>query len=73
MHPLNAAKVGERVHIQCLGCDCENACRLREMGCVEGNKGKVISNNKSVVLQVGDTRLAISKSLARSILVSLNS
>lgn len=72
MHPLNAAKAGEKVHIQCLGCDCQNACRLRELGCVEGIEGKIISNNANVVLQVGDARLAISKTLARSILVSLN-
>lgn len=72
MHPLNTAKAGEKVHIQCLGCDCQNACRLRELGCIEGIKGKIISNNANIVLQVGDTRLAISKTLARSILVSLN-
>lgn len=72
MHPLNTTKTGEKIFIQCLGCNCQDACRLREMGCVEGIKGKIISNNSNVVLQVGDTRLAISKKLARSILVSLN-
>lgn len=72
MHPLNTTNAGEKVFIKCLGCNCQDACRLREMGCVEGIKGKIISNNSNVVLQVGDTRLAISKKLARSILVSLN-
>lgn len=72
MHPLNATKAGEQVHIQCLGCNCQDACRLREMGCIEGISGKIISNNSNVVLQVGETRLAISKTLARTILVSQN-
>lgn len=72
MHPLNTTKAGEQINIQCLGCDCQNACRLRELGCVEGVKGKIISNNSNIVLQVGDTRLAISEKLARTILVSLN-
>lgn len=72
MHPLNTAKAGEQINIQCLGCDCQNACRLRELGCVEGVKGKIISNNSNIVLQVGDTRLAISEKLARKILVRLN-
>ncbi|MGD8427955.1 MAG: FeoA family protein [Balneolaceae bacterium] len=72
MHPLNTTKAGEKINIQCLGCDCQNACRLRELGCVEGVKGKIISNNSNIVLQVGDTRLAISEKLARTILVSLN-
>ena len=72
MHPLDTTKAGEKIHIKCLGCDCQNACRLRELGCVEGNKGKIISNKSDVVLQIGDTRLAISRKLARTILVSLN-
>lgn len=72
MHPLNTTKAGEKIHIQCLGCDCQDACRLRALGCIEGIKGKIISNNSNVVLQVGDTRLAISKKLACSIFVSQN-
>jgi len=72
MHPLNTTKAGEKIYIQCLGCDCQDACRLRALGCIEGIKGKIISNNSNVVLQVGDTRLAISKKLARSIFVSQN-
>jgi|AntRauTorckE6833_2_1112554.scaffolds.fasta_scaffold22560_3 Fe2+ transport system protein FeoA len=72
MHPLNTTKAGEKIHIQCLGCNCQDACKLRALGCIEGIRGKIISNNSNVVLQVGDTRLAISKHLARHILVSLN-
>jgi Fe2+ transport system protein FeoA len=72
MHPLNTSKAGEKIHIQCLECNCQDACRLRELGCVEGIRGKIISNNSNIVLQVGETRLAISKKLARTILVSQN-
>lgn len=69
MHPLTATKKGEEIDIQCLGCNCEDACRLREMGCVEGLKGKLISNSSKVILQVGDSRLAINAELAHTILV----
>lgn len=69
MHPLTASKKGEEINICCLGCNCQEACRLREMGCVEGVKGKIISNNSKVILQVGKTRLAINAELAHSILV----
>lgn len=69
MHPLSTTKKGEKINIECLGCSCEEACRLRELGCVEGISGKIISNRSNIILQVGDTRLAINKNLARSILV----
>ncbi len=72
MHPLKNSKAGEKIHIRCLGCSCNEACRLREMGCVEGIQGKIISNQSNVVLQLGETRLAINGNLARSILVSPN-
>lgn len=70
MFPLNTTKAGEKVDICCLSCDCQQACRLREMGCVEGSSGKIISNQSRVIVQVGETRLAINSDLARSILVS---
>ncbi len=72
MHPLKNSKAGEKIHIRCLGCTCSQACRLREMGCVEGIRGKIISNQSNVVLQLGETRLAINGNLARTILVSPN-
>ncbi len=72
MHPLKKTKAGEQIHIRCLGCSCKEACRLREMGCVEGTRGKIISNQSNVVLQMGETRLAINGNLARTILVSHN-
>ncbi|HET6527623.1 MAG TPA: FeoA family protein [Balneolaceae bacterium] len=70
MYPLNTSKVGEKVHIKCLGCNCEEACRLRELGCVEGTTGKIVSKQANVILQVGEARLAINGALARTILVS---
>lgn len=72
MYPLKKSKSGETVCIQCLGCSCGEAGRLREMGCVEGNSGTIISNQSDVVLQVGESRLAINGDLARTILVSSN-
>ncbi|MEX2632840.1 MAG: FeoA domain-containing protein [Balneolales bacterium] len=69
MHPLTAAILGEEIDIQCLACSSQNACKLREMGCVEGLKGKLISNGSKIIFQVGETRLAISTQLAHTILV----
>lgn len=69
MFPLSTSKVGEVISIQCLGCSNEDACRLRELGCVEGVNGTIISKQQHVILQVGETRLAINGDLARSILV----
>jgi Fe2+ transport system protein FeoA len=70
MLPLNVTKSGEKVDICCLDCSCDDACRLRELGCVEGVSGKIISNQSNVILQVGETRLAINGKLARRILVN---
>jgi Fe2+ transport system protein FeoA len=42
------------------------------MGCVEGNRAYIISNKNNVILQVGQTRLAINSKLARKILVLPN-
>lgn len=69
LHPLSHSKTGEKISIKCLSCSCEEACRLRELGCVEGIDGRIISNQSNVILQVGETRLAINKKLAHSILV----
>lgn len=72
LHPLSTTKAGEKINIKCLGCSCEEACRLRELGCVEGISGRIISNRSSVIVQVGETRLAIDRKLANSILVHLS-
>jgi Fe2+ transport system protein FeoA len=70
MIPLSALQAGDIVSISCLGCAMDQACRLREMGCAEGAMARVVSINKDVILQIGDTRLAIDSMLARMILVS---
>tara|TARA_R110000868_G_scaffold294140_3_gene554762 strand:+ start:9561 stop:9779 length:219 start_codon:yes stop_codon:yes gene_type:complete len=70
MHPLNTSKEGEEVIVRCLDCHCDDVCRLNELGCVEGANGRIISNQKNIILQVGEARLAITETLAKSILVS---
>ena len=70
MHPLSNSKEGEQVVVRCLECNCEDVCRLNELGCVEGANGRIISNQKNVILEVGSTRLAIAFDIARSILVT---
>lgn len=70
MKPITNTRKGERIAIQCLGCTREETCQLQELGCVEGVCGEVISNHTRVILQIGNTRLAISENLAKSILVS---
>ena len=70
MLPLTLMKPGENVDICSLSCSLDEARRLREMGCVEGARAMVISNQKNVIIQAGDTRLAINGNLARTILVT---
>lgn len=70
MHPLNHSKEGEEIVVRCLHCQGEDVCRLNELGCVEGASGKIISIQKSVILKLGETRLAIDGNIAKSILVS---
>lgn len=71
LHPLSTTKAGEEVTIRCLTCTCEDTCRLNDLGCVEGIKGRIISNQSNIILQIGESRLAIHESLAKNILVSL--
>ncbi|MEQ9309146.1 MAG: FeoA family protein [Balneolaceae bacterium] len=70
MHPLNTSKEGEEIVVRCFDCNCDDICRLNELGCVEGANVKIISNQKNIILQVGEARLAITENLAKSILVS---
>ena len=70
MFPLNRSKEGEEVIVRCIDCDCEDLGRLNELGCYEGASGTIISNQKSVILKVGETRLAIDNTIAESILVT---
>lgn len=69
MLPLTVTKPGEKVHICTFSCNTEEAKRLREMGCVEGICAAIVSNQSNVILQVGETKLAIDGKLARTILV----
>lgn len=69
MFPLSTSEIGEIICIQCFGCNTEDACRLRELGCVEGCLGKIVSKQNNIILQVGETRLAITGDLARRIFV----
>jgi Fe2+ transport system protein FeoA len=69
MFPLTTTKPGEKVHICTLSCSMEEAKRLRELGCVEGICAAIVSNQSNVILQVGETKLAINGNLARTILV----
>lgn len=70
LYPLINTKEGEEVIVRCLDCHCDDVCRLNELGCVEGVGGRIISNQNQVILQVGESRLAIAAPLARSILVA---
>lgn len=70
LKPICNASKGERVFIECLGCSCEDACRLQELGCVEGANGEIVSNHSRVILKIGETKVAISEALARTILVN---
>lgn len=70
MHPLNTGKEGEEIVVRCLDCNCDDTGRLNELGCVEGASGRILSKQKNIILQVGETRLAIAEDLAKSILVS---
>ena len=70
MLPLTITKPGENVSICSLNCSFDEAKRLRELGRREGINAVIISNQKNIIMQVGDTRLAINGNLARTILVS---
>lgn len=70
LKPINTAKKGERVAIECLLCGHRDSCQLHDLGCIEGVMGEVLSNHSRVILKIGETRLAISEKMAKSILVS---
>ena len=69
MFPLNILKAGDRLCVCSFACSADDACRLREVGCVEGLTGKVLSNQADIIVQLGETRLGIHRKLAASILV----
>ena len=69
--PLSNTRKGEQIYIHCLNCSCHETCRLQELGCMKGARGKIISKQKNIILQVGESRIAISAALAKSILVNV--
>ena len=69
MYPLSTVKEGEEIEVCGFGCGCEQACRLRDLGCREGGKGKVISRQKNIIIQFGESRIAIDQHIAGNILV----
>lgn len=70
MFPLTTINEGEEIEFNCFSCSCEDACKLRDLGCIEGGKGRILKKNRHIILQIGESRLAIDHSLANSIFVS---
>lgn len=67
--PLSCVKAGQVVCIRELATTPEIQVRLREMGFGEQQRIKLVSRNSSIICQVCNARLGISKKLADSILV----
>jgi Fe2+ transport system protein FeoA len=67
--PLSRIKTGSVVCIKQLSASPEITSRLREMGLCEDQKVKLLSSHSSVICQVCNARLGISKRLAECILV----
>ena len=67
--PLSCVKAGQVVCIRELATTPEIQARLREMGFGEQQLVKLVSRNSSIICQVCNARLGISKKLAESILV----
>ena len=67
--PLSCVKAGQIVCVRELVTTPEIQARLREMGFGEHQLVKLVSRNSSIICQVCNARLGISKKLADSILV----
>ena len=67
--PLSQIKAGSLVCIKQLSGSPEISARLREMGLGEKQMVKLLSRHSSIICQVCNARLGISKKLAESILV----
>ena len=66
MMPLTLANVGEELTIQKIGGKPDVKKHLENLGFVVGSTAKLISN---VIVQVKETRVAISEEMARKIMV----
>jgi len=67
--PLSCVKAGRLVCIRELAASPDVQARLREMGLGEQQRVKLVSHNSSIICQVCNARLGISRKLAESILV----
>jgi Fe2+ transport system protein FeoA len=67
--PLSAVSAGVDVRIKQLSAPAEVTHRLREMGFCEEQKIKLLSRQTSLICQVCNARLGISKRLAEKIIV----
>jgi Fe2+ transport system protein FeoA len=67
--PLSRIKAGSLVCIKHLAASPEVSTRLRELGLCEQQKVRLLSRQSSLICQVCNARLGISKRLAESILV----
>lgn len=67
--PLSCVKAGQVVCIRELATSAENQARLRELGFGEQQHVKLLSQNSTIICQVCNARLGISRKLAEAILV----
>jgi Fe2+ transport system protein FeoA len=67
--PLSRVKAGSIVCIKELAASPDLQARLREMGLGEQQRIKLVSRNASIICQVCNARVGISKQLAEAILV----
>lgn len=67
--PLSVVKAGVDVRIKLLSAPADVTHRLREMGFCEEQKIKLLSRQTSLICQVCNARLGISKRLAEKIIV----
>jgi Fe2+ transport system protein FeoA len=77
MMPVALLSPGEHAEVVRLGeagsCDASGLCRASDMGLRCGQTVQMLSNTGSgpILLKVGNTRIAIGRSLARQVLVSI--
>ena len=69
MCPLNQVRAGSFVRVKQLSTPADVSHRLREMGFCEDQQIKLISQQTTIICQVCNVRLAISRELAQAIWV----
>jgi Fe2+ transport system protein FeoA len=69
LKPIRQAIRGEYFTIHSLACSSDEAFGLQQLGCFEGACGKVVAGSSNIILQIGETRLAISERLAKTIVI----